>query len=504
MISFRHRSGGFAAAAISLVLVHCASVSADALDDDSLNEVTVTATRTPLPVDQALASTTVITRRDIEAQQTLSLQDLFEGEAGVQISNNGGLGKASSMFLRGTNSDQVLVMIDGVRVGSATLGTTAFQYLPIDQIDRVEIVRGPLSSLYGSEAIGGVVQIFTRPPKHDGVRLQADAAAGSHSTSTIGAGVDVAKGPLYYGVAASNLTSNGYANCTGAPYVSPASPGGGCYVDDPRPDGFHDVSASAHVGYRFSSRLDVDATALRAQGGTRYAGSYTNHQSFAEQVESLAAHWMPSASLRLTAQAGQSRDDEIDTLDFVEPPGNLFDTIRNDASLQADWTIAKRQVFTVGSDYVRDTVVNDASFPVTARHVTGVFGEYQGGFGAQQITLSARHDDNSQFGGKTTGSIAWGYRLPDALRLVASYGTGFHAPSFNDLYYPYFGNPSLTPETSRSIEIGLDQDLARAGWSAHAYETRMHDLIDYNNPLFMPENTDYARIRGIELQGHVL
>ena len=477
--------------------------SSSSSEDSGLQPVVVTATRTAVPLDDTLASVTVISRKEIEERQILSLQDLFEGEAGIEISNNGGLGKASSVFIRGANADQILVMVDGVRMGSATLGTTLFQYLPVDQINRVEIVRGPLSSLYGSEAMGGVIQIFTRPPLKDGVTIGADAAAGSHSTSKIGGSIDVSSGPLYYGLSASNLASNGYANCTGAPYISPASPGGGCYVYDFSPEGFHDVSAAAHVGYRFSKDAYAEATFMRSQGGTRYAGSYTNHQSFVEQVASLAGHWSPVSALHLTAQAGQSRDNEIDTLDFVEPPGSLFDTIRNSASVQADWTVEPHQTLTAGADYLKDTISSDTVFPVTSRSVTGVFGEYQGAFGPIELTMSGRHDRNSQFGGKSTGSVAVGYHLTKSLRAMASVGTGFHAPSFNDLYFPGFGNPALQPETSHSYEVGLDQDLGVAGWSLHAYETRLHDLISFDNPQFTPENTDIARIRGVELQGHV-
>lgn len=495
-------AGGLAAALLGFSLMQSAAAATDG-SDDSLHKVTVTATRTSVPVKDVLASVTVLTRKQIRARQVLSLQDLFEGEAGIQISNNGGLGKASSVFIRGANADQTLVLINGVRVGSATLGTTLFQYLPVDQISRVEIVRGPLSSLYGSEAMGGVIQIFTGPPKRQGLTVQADAAIGSHRTSTIGGSVDVGDGPLYYGVSASNLTSNGYANCTGAPYVSAASPGGGCYVSDPRPDGFHDVSTSAHLGYRFTGSFDAVATFLRSQGGTRYAGSYTNHQSFVEQVASLAGHWKPLAALRVTIQAGQSRDNEIDTLDFVEPPGNLFDTLRNSASLQADWTLAAHQILTLGGDYLRDTIASDTVFPVTARRVSGVFAEYQGGYGPIELTMSGRHDDNTQFGGKSTGSMAIGHHFTPSLRVMASVGTGFHAPTFNDLYYPGFGNPTLRPESSRSYEIGVDQSLATSGWSVHAYETRLRNLISYDNPMFIPENTDYARIRGVELQGHL-
>ncbi len=507
VVSYRSLAAGIAAASVlSCLSGACDVASADSSSGDAdsgLQQIVVTATRTAVPLDDSLASVTVISRKEIESRQILSLQDLFQGEAGIEISNNGGLGKASSVFIRGANADQVLVMVDGVRMGSATLGTTLFQYLPVDQIERVEIVRGPLSSLYGSEAMGGVIQIFTKPPQKDGVTIRADAAAGSHSTSKIGASVDVSSGPFYYGLSASNLASNGYANCTGAPYVSPASPGGGCYVYDLSPEGFHDVSASAHFGYRLSTKAYAEATFMRSQGGTRYAGSYTNHQSFVEQVTSLAGHWSPVSALRLTAQAGQSRDNEIDTLDFVEPPGSLFDTIRNNASLQADWTVEPHQTLTAGADYLKDTISSDTVFPVTARSVTGVFGEYQGLFGPAELTLSGRHDRNSQFGGKSTGSIAAGYHLTRTLRAVASVATGFHAPSFNDLYFPGFGNPALRPETSHAYEVGLVQDLAAAGWSLRAYETRVHDLISFDNPQFTPENTDIARIRGVELQGHL-
>jgi vitamin B12 transporter len=218
------------------------------LDNPStLESVVVTGTRTPTSSDDSLASVTVLSREDIDARQALSIQELLQGEAGLQISNNGGLGKVSSVFLRGANADQVLVLVDGVRLGSATLGTTAFQYLQVDQIGRVEIVRGPLSSLYGSEAMGGVIQIFTRRPSGDGASFEADAAGGSHDTNSFGASIGVSSGPISYALSASNLSSNGYANCRGAPATA-TSPGGGCFVFDSAPDGFHNLSGSARLG----------------------------------------------------------------------------------------------------------------------------------------------------------------------------------------------------------------------------------------------------------------
>ncbi len=466
-------------------------------------EVVVTATRTPTPVDSTLAPTSVLTQTDIEQQQALSFQDLIRGQPGIQISNNGGLGKATNLFLRGTNSDQVLVLVDGVRIGSSTLGTAAFQYLPMDSVGRIEIVRGPLSSLYGSEAVGGVIQIFTRRSTVAGTTFEADASGGSHDTSSVGARLGGSYGKLSFDLSGNNLTTDGYRSCTGAPYVSPSSPGGGCYVYDTANAGYHNVSGSARVRYEFTDTADVEATLLRSQGGTRYAGSYTNHETFAEQAASLAAHWSPAESLKLTMQAGQSSDNELDTLNGVEPPGSQFDTTRQNASLQADWKPTSSQTVTLGGDYLRDKIASDNDFPVTSRNVTGVFGEYQIAVGSEEVAASLRRDHNTQFGDRTTGSAAWGHKLTQSLKLVASYGTAFHAPSFDDLYYPYFGNADLKPETSRSAELGLEQRIGSARWSVHAFETRLHDLIAYDAVLFAPENIQEARIRGVELQGEV-
>lgn len=491
---------GLAAALVVVCAFPAGAADPGLLASNQPDQVVVTATRTAVAFDQALAPITVLDETDIETRQVVSFQELLGGQPGIQLSNNGGLGKISSVFMRGTNSDHVLVLVNGVRMGSSSAGTTAFQYLPVDSIDHVEIVRGPLSSLYGSEAIGGVIQIFTRRPTTDGLSVSAQAAAGSHRTSDVSASLEGRTGAFSYGLSASNQSSDGYPNCTGAPYVSPSSPGGGCFTNDPANDGYHNVSGSGLLRYEFSPTADVEASFLRAQGGVRYAGSYTNHEDFAQQAVSLAGHWAPSDALKITAQVGRSQDNAFDTLDFVEPPGNLFDTTRTSASLQADWQVTKTQLVTLGTDYLHDHLSSDAGFPVDTRNITGVFGEYQGTFGAQQVAVAARHDSNTQFGSKTTGSLSWGYRFSPNLRFTASAGTAFHAPSFNDLYYPYFGNPLLKPESSRTVDLGLEGKHEALHGSVHVFQTRVTDLISYDAVLFAPENTDAARIRGVELQ----
>jgi len=454
--------------------------------------VVVTATRTNQSIDDAVSAVTIITRADIEARQTTSVQELLTGEAGVQISNNGGLGKATALFLRGTDADQVLVLVDGVKLTSATLGTTAFEYLPVEEIERIEIVRGPRSSLYGSEAVGGVIQIFTRRG-HGEPQLTASAGGGSHNTENASAGFSGSTSGLSYSASSSYLGSDGYVSCRG----TPVPPGGGCFTFDFTPDGFHNASQSARIGYDFSDTSNVEVTALRAQGGTRFAGTFVNHESFVQQTAGVTARWSPLSSLHLTIRAGQSRDEARDDLNSV--PQTRFDTLHSQGTLQADWQLAPQHLLTLGTDAQRDSVASSVGYAVSSRRDIGGFLEYQGGFASERFSISARHDDNEQFGGQATGSAAWSHRFAGGRRLTASFGSAFRAPTFNELYYPFFGNPALRPEHSRSAELGLDGSRADAQWSLHTFETRVKDLIAFDSS-FLPANIGTAVIRGAEGQ----
>ena len=467
-----------------------ASAGAQAQGDAAT--VVVTATRTSQSIDDALTSVTIITRADIQARQPASVQELLTGEAGVQISNNGGLGKATALFLRGTDADQVLVLIDGVKLTSATLGTTAFEYLPVEEIDRIEIVRGPRSSLYGSEAVGGVIQIFTRRGQGEPL-LTASAGGGSHNTENTSAGLSGSTSRLSYSVSSSYLGSDGYVSCRG----TPVPPGGGCFTFDFTPDGFHSASQSARIRYDFSDAANAEFTALRAQGGTHFAGTFVNHENFVQQSAGVTGRWSPLSSLQLTIRAGQSRDEATDDLNFV--PQSRFDTLHSQATLQVDWQLATQHLLTLGTDAQRDSVASSVAYAVSSRRDIGSFLEYQGGFASERWSVSARHDDNEQFGGQATGSAAWSHRLPGGLRLIASFGTAFRAPTFNELYYPFFGNPALRPEHSRSAELGINGSRAEAQWSLHTFGTRINDLIAFDSS-FLPANIDTAVIRGAEGQ----
>ena len=472
--------------AAAWLLLGCPSAYATELET-----MIVTATRTAQTADQTLASVTVITRDDIERQQAQSIQDILRGVSGVSSANNGGPGKATSVFLRGTESDHVLVLIDGVKVGSATLGSTAFEHIPIDQIERIEIVRGPRSSLYGSEAIGGVIQIFTRK---GGGALKPFFSVGGGSDSTYNTSFGLSGGGDHgwFNLSANGVDTEGFNSCTGKPF-----PGGsGCFTIEPDKDGYREASGSLRAGYRFENGLEVDVRALRAVGEIKFDGDFINESETVQQVLGGTLRYSPIDPWQITLVGGRGQD-EIDSFkDGVFK--TEFNTKRDTVSLQNDFSLADDHLLTLGADYQNDRVSGTESYAVTSRDNAGVFAQYQGVFFAHDLQLSVRRDDNEQFGGHTTGGVAWGYALSKDFRLTASYGTAFKAPTFNELYFPGFGNANLDPEESRSVELGLNGNAEWGRWSLNAYETHIDDLIAFDASIFAPANIDQARIRGLE------
>lgn len=457
----------------------------------ALAPVVVTASRTAETADETLASVTVITREDIERTQALSVEEVLRGLAGISIANNGGLGKNTSLFLRGTESDHVLVLIDGIKVGSATLGQAAFQDFPLEQIERIEVVRGPRSSLYGSEAIGGVIQIFTRRGGGP-IRPYFSAGAGTHSTSSLVAGLQGGGERSWFHLGLSNLDTQGFNACTGKPF-----PGGaGCFTIEPDADGYRNRAGSLRLGHRFDNGAEVDFHALRAKGQNEFDGTFVNESESVQQVIGGRLKFSPLSRWQVSLSAGQSRDESDNLLNGAFR--SRFDTRRDLFSLQNDFALGANQLATIGFDHQNDRVDSTTAFPVTSRRNEGFFAQYLARLGALDLQASLRHDDNEQFGGETTGSAAWGYELIKGLRFTASYGTAFKAPTFNELFFPGFGNPNLQPEESRSVEVGLE-GIGRAWrWSLHAYQTQVDNLIAFDAATFLPQNIDEARLRGIE------
>ncbi|WP_242112870.1 TonB-dependent vitamin B12 receptor [Luteimonas aquatica] len=492
------------AAACALLLSPAAfaagNPAADAAID--LDEVVVTGTRTEVPLIDSLFPAEVIDREEIERSQARDLPDLLRGRAGVDIGNSGGAGKVTSVFLRGSGSGHVLVLVDGVRMGAATNGAMAFQDLPVEQIDRIEIVRGPRSSLYGSEAIGGVIQIFTRRDQGK-FTPHFRLGAGSHNLREASAGFGGGGARGWYGADVAYSRTDGIDACRGS-----AALFAGCFADEPDRDGNRNRSLNLRGGLNIGETLGLEAHALRAEADTEFDGSpfAGNFARNVQQVVGGKLAWKPSERLAVNLQAGRS-DDKADS--YFQAPGaarthvSTFDTRRDTASLQGDFTLAENHLLTAGLDWQNDRITSTADYAETERDNTGVFAEYQGSFGAHQLQLSVRNDDNEQFGNHTTGGLGWGMKFGDGFRLSANYATGFKAPTFNDLYFPGSASPDLDPETSKTLNLGIGQHTELLSWTFNVYESRFDDLIVfvYPPPLYVGQgyNVDKARVRGAEL-----
>lgn len=475
-----------------IVLAGSLLVAGPALAEDAtpLGQIVVTATRTAQTQDATLVPITVLTREDIERLQPQSLQDLLNTTPGMAISNNGGPGKTSTLFLRGTAGTQVLVLVDGIRIGSATAGSTAIQDIPVDQIERVEIVRGPFSSLYGSEAIGGVIQIFLRHAPGT-FTPNASVGYGSWSHWNASTGFSAAGDKGWISMQASHERTDGINACrVGAAEVFAA-----CFADQPDRDGFRDNALTLHGAYTFNEQWSVDGLAFRSEGRNEYDGTFSDSDDYSTQVVGGQLHYRPSDQVKVSLRAGTSTDFATDFLD-----GNYvdnFDTRRTLGSLQAD-IAAAGGLLSVGYDWQREFVASNTMFVENLRIDRGLFAQWQRDFGEQSLQANLRRDEDSQFGGKTTGGLLWGWNFARDLRLTASYGTAFRAPTFNDLYYPGFGNPDLRPESSRNLELGLRGTPGWGHWSLSMYRNDIDDMITFDASIGLPGNVDRVRITGIE------
>lgn len=486
-----------------LVLALSLPALAHAAPDEAtdLDKVVVTATRTPTTVDATLAAVEVIDRSQIDASSARSLPELLRGRAGITLVNQGGLGKLSTLFLRGTESDHTLFLIDGVRVGSPTSGLTSLQDLPLSQIERIEIVRGPRSSLYGADALGGVIQIFTRRGEGQGVRGRGRIAVGSHDLREASAGMDLRGARGGVGVDVGHQATDGINACRGT--YNPATwAGAGCFIVPGTHldrDGYRNSNASLRADFAPNEAWQFDARAFRAEGHNEYDGDYADNSDIVQQTVGGSVRWTPAAQVQLKLHVGRNSDDSANFIG--QTFSNRFSTRRDSASLQGDFTVAQGQIVTAGFDWLRDeaNVVDPWSPFAVKRGNRAVFAQYQGDFGAQDLQLSLRRDDNDQFGGKTTGGLAWGLDFAQHWRVTASHGTAFKAPSFNELFYPGYSNPLLRPEASRSTELSLTRRGNDWHVQANAYQTRVRDLIAWSASLGKPGNVENARIRGLEL-----
>lgn len=474
--------------------------AADGVTGVQLDQIQVTATRTPQRQSKTLAPTTVITRDDIERLQPRSTTELLRRSPGVTVANQGGPGKLTSISMRGTSSDHVLVLVDGIEYRRATSGQAAIEDLDVDQIERIEIVRGPRSSLYGADAIGGVIQIFTRSGEGvTGTQPSFSIGAGTNDTYEARAGLAGNDGTTRYNLSVSRYQTHGFDACSG----QSAAAGGGCFADEPDDDGYDRVTGTFNFAHDFGNGVDLGLNFLRAEGTNEYDGSafVGNVSDIMRQIAGATLGWQATDLWHTQLKAGTSWNESEN---FYEGTSvSRFDSRRNSLTWQNTFDAGAVGQFVVGADYEEDNLDSSEAYDDTSRDNTGVFGQYLGDSGRHHIQLAGRYDDNEQFGSETTGSATYGFDLTERYRLMASYGSAFKAPTLDELYYPNFSNPDLDPETSHSTEIGLDAIQDWGDWSLHAYETKINNLIsnaDTTGDGFVdtPINVSKSRIRGLE------
>lgn len=476
----------------SLISLSLFSLSTYAQEAQQPLEIVVTADRKARTVDDTLAPVTILTRQQIEQYQASSVPELLQHIPSLNLTNDGGAGKNTSVAMRGTNASHVLVLIDGIKIGSATLGSVAWADLPVDAIERIEVVRGPRSSLYGSEAIGGVIQIFTRKGGK-GFKPDVSLSVGSHATQKQAINLGVGDSTTWYNLNAAHEQTDGFNACVD--YAA-------CFTNEADKDGYKRDQVTMRAGHRFKSGSEAEISLLRAKGDNQFDGSFNNETKFVQQVVSGKLRQALGDQTLVTVQLGQARDNADNYLNGKPLTSyRFYNTQRTTASVQADRTLNSASSVSVGIDQQQDKITSDSAYARTKRDNTGVFANYQSKIGKNHIDIAARYDDNQQFGSHRTGSIALGRELARDKRLTLAYGTAFKAPTFNDLYYPYSGNPNLKPESSRNLELGLRGKWPQGQWQFNAFSNQIEDLIAWQADAagnWLPANVNTARIQGLE------
>ena len=444
--------------------------------------VVVTATRTPTRVSELTSDITVIERDQLERAGTL--MQALRMEPGIEVTQQGGPGTVSSIFLRGTNSDHILVLVDGVRLGSASLGTTAFEHIPVDQIERIEVLRGTASSLYGSAALGGVIQIFTRSGAGS-PGVNASASYGSYGTTTLSAGTGYEKDGLRVSVQAGSINTSGINAI--------ANPGNTSFNLDTDP--YRNLNVTAKIAKRLGTDGEVGFNTFYSDGVARFDSipntfDHRNHVELSSHTAYLRTRVTDLWRTQFTA--GASTDDST-SISSTTP--SITRTVQNQWSWQNDIALPVGSLM-MAIENVEQRLTATTAYPVTRRSIDSLVAGYQAGIGAHRIQLSSRQDRYDQLGNHNSGSVGYGYELTPELRFTASSGTAFKAPSFNQLYFPNFGNPNLAPESASNSEFGLRYEPKNWKLSVVRFENRIKDLIVNAGSPLRPVNVGQARIKG--------
>ena len=472
-------------------------------DEASADTVVVTATRTPQPLADIISDTVTIKAEQIAEAGAGSVVDLLKRQRGIEVTRNGGAGSSSNVYIRGANSNQSIVLVDGVRIGSSTTGAANWSAIPLTAIDHIEIVYGSLSSLYGADAIGGVIQIFTK--KGQGApAVTAFAGYGSDKTREADVTVSGATGGEHsfgYAVSAGKEKSDGFSS---------ARPGLSSY--NPDDDGYDKENVSGQFSLQLAKGYEAGALFMHSKLDSQYdaarAGSYDVRSKNVIDTASVYAKaqllpiWDSLLQYSETKDKGENYTNATAAGYARINTKQSFITWKNDVRIGADvlqllYEHREEKVQSNGSNGVLNRQRDTNSFAAS----------YNARRGANLLSASVRRD-NTAYGSQNTGSLGYGYNITQALRATASYGTSFRAPTYNELYFPGYGNPANKPEEGRNAEVGLRYDDGVNALSAGYYRNRLTDMLVNINPCpFGPTgypdgcayNVNRAMLEGITL-----
>ncbi|MEN5094193.1 TonB-dependent receptor [Pseudomonas protegens] len=488
--------------ALPLFLLPCAELFADTPDRDQalkLPEMLISANRQVEARNDSSAANTVFTREDIDRLQPSSLTDLLQRAPGVQVARSGGRGSLPGIYLRGTGSAQSLVLVDGQRISSSSSGDSNLQYLNVQQIERVEVLRGSRSVIYGSDAIGGVIQIFTRRGAQQGLQGRMHVGFGSNQTWERSLGLSGGDERTRFSLGAS-LDETAGIDWTHESFPS-----------DTDHDGYRNKSLSFTLSHALNDDLEGGFNLLDNRGRARYDNPFGRYDSsynvFAQDpytdfsVSSVSGYLDANLNdywkSRLELGHSENRDLKRDKLSDER---SVFNTYRDSLNWQNDMRLDEDNSLILGADWYEDRLnTSPAQFAEDSRWNRAAFIQHRFHSESFSTELGLRRDQNQQYGSQNTWSGTFTLPLNPDNDLLLSYSEGFRAPNFSDLYYPGFSNPDLKPEHSKSYELQWRSQLTQSSrLEASIYRTDIKDAIIYDRVAQRPENVGAARINGFE------
>ena len=466
------------------------------------SDVFVTATRTLIPKKNVIADITLISEEEIKLAGYSSLPELLQRQPGIEISNNGGQGKVSTLFLRGASSTHSVILLDGIRIDSATAGLTAIENIPLSQIEKIEIVRGPASSLYGQDAIGGVIQIFTKKGLN-GFKPYISFGYGKYNTSIAQGGIRGGDDTTSYAINLSSQNSTGFSAFE--PNTNPAATANIFNLDK---DGYRNKSVSASLSHKINEKLDINFQYFLSQGKNKYDNRYANwdpsidwkntqdQESLSGTVNSqLTNYW--KSSLRV----GLGIDDYVEKQRYISGAtrevDNVYKTIQNQITWQNDLILPLGSLVLLYDKLDQKINVTDTSYSKKDRQNDAYMIGYNLNQANHNFQANVRKDFNSVYRDATTGNIGYSYAMNSNWSIASSFGTAFRSPTFNYLYAGSYANPDLQPEKSKNVEAQLKYQSDAEFFSFVTFKNKITDFIISNGTTgYRPYNINTAEIYG--------